>query len=170
MPTIIQAMHSAPPNDFPPHETIELFNLHAGLEHQEDEESQILQERFGQLHSKIRAWPRTPNNDPFFAGSLELAQHLQEATQKKVILGFNEFCSPSPEGVFQQAMQHSPRTTFVITPMMTRGGKHSEVEIPPAINDFKERYPNTLIQFVWPLEPSHSANFLASQIARFERK
>jgi sirohydrochlorin cobaltochelatase len=170
MPTIILAMHGAPPKDFPPHETIEFFNLHARLEHQEDGESKVLRERFEQLHSKMRAWPRTPNNDPFHAGSLELAQRLQEATQKKVILGFNEFCSPSLEEAFQQAMQHNPRKIIVITPMMTRGGEHSEVEIPASINEFKERYPNILIEYVWPLEPSHVANFLASQIAWFESK
>ena len=163
-------MHGALPNDFPPHETVELFNLHARLEHQSDIESEALRERYEQLHSKMRALPRTPDNDPFYAGSLELTQHFQEANQEKVILGFNEFCSPSLEDAFQQAIQHNPEKIIVITPKMTRSGEHSEIEIPATINDFKLRWPDISIEFDWPLKSTHIAKFLASQIAWFESK
>ncbi len=70
---IVLAMHGAPPNDFPKNEIGELFGLHARLEHASGRERAALKRRHEELEAKMRAWPRTIQNDPFFAGSLELA-------------------------------------------------------------------------------------------------
>lgn len=109
MSVIILAMHGAPPNDFPTNETIELFNLHARLEHTQGRESLALRERYDQLDAKMRAWKRTPQNDPFYAGSLEIANRLREVTQQEVILGFNEFCAPSLDEAFERQWNPTPR-------------------------------------------------------------
>jgi len=170
MPIIILAMHGAPPNDFPTSETVELFNLHARLEHSAARDSSALRERYDQLDTKMRAWPRTPQNDPFHAGSLEIANQLQDVTQQEAIFGFNEFCVPSLEKAFSQAMESKPEKITVVTPMMTRGGEHSEVDIPAAINSMKTRYPDVTIEYVWPFDPAHVAQFLTEQIAHFENR
>ena len=114
MPVIILAMHGAPPTDFPSKETIELFNLHARLEHADEQENKTMLERYKHLDAKIRSWPRTPENDPFHAGSVEIADRLREATQQEVIVGFNEFCAPSLDEAFERAMTHSPSKIIVI--------------------------------------------------------
>lgn len=170
MTVIILAMHGAPPNDFPTNETVELFNLHARLEHVAEEESLSLRERYDHLDAKMRAWPRNLDNDPFHAGSVDLASHLREVTQQEVILGFNEFCSPSLEQAFEQAIKSDPVKIIVITPMMTRGGEHSEVDIPAAIERFKARYPDVFIEYIWPLDSAQVAQFLAGQITHFEKR
>jgi sirohydrochlorin cobaltochelatase len=170
MPVIILAMHGAPPSDFPPNETIELFNLHARLEHANEGESEALQERYQRLDAKIRAWPRTPENDPFYVGSVEIADRLRETTRLEVILGFNEFCAPSLDEAFELAMSHSPQKIIVITPMMTRGGEHSELDIPKAVEGFSTRYPQVAIEYIWPFDPADVAQFLAAQINHFDNR
>lgn len=167
MPVIILAMHGAPPSDFPPNETIELFNLYARLELANDQESQEMQERYNYLDTKMRDWPRTPENDPFYAGSVEIADHLREATRQEVILGFNEFCSPSLDEAFERALTQSPKKIIVITPMMTRGGEHSEVDIPTAVERVKAKYPEIVFVYIWPFDPADVAQFLAAQIDKF---
>jgi len=170
MPVIILAMHGAPPIDFPTNETVEMFNLHARLEHVAEGESLSLQERYDQMDAKKRAWPRTPENDPFHAGSIDIASKLQEVTQQEVILGFNEFCSPCLEQAFEQAIKSDPDKIIVITPKMTRGGEHSEVDIPAAIKRIESRYPDVSIEYIWPFDSAQVAQFLAAQITHFENR
>jgi len=124
-----------------------------------------LQRRYRKLDAKIRAWPRTVKNDPFWAGSQELAEHLRTATGSEVIVGFNEFCAPTLDDALDQAARQSDKV-FVITPMMTRGGEHSEVEIPDSVKRAQERHPNVAFKYAWPLDISAIARFLAEQIAR----
>lgn len=161
---IILAMHGAPPNDFPRRETMELFGLHSRLEHVSEMERAALEQRHEELEAKMRAWPRTPQNDPFHAGSLELAQSLSRAIDLEVITGFNEFCAPSLGEAIVQAVEREAERVILITPMMTRGGEHSEVDIPNAVERAKERFPGIEIIFVWPFDVVQVAQFLASQI------
>src|SRR3972149_8566489 len=100
---IVLAMHGAPPTDFPPQEIGELFRLHRRLEHVAGPERAALEGRFAALDARIRAWPRTAQNDPFNAGSLDLAAHLERLTGLPVIVGFNEFCAPSLDEALDRA-------------------------------------------------------------------
>ena len=168
MPVIIFAMHGSPLLDFPTNQTVELFNLHARLEHIAEGESLALRERYDQLNAKMRAWLRTPENDPFHAGSFDIASNLQEVTQIEVILGFNEFWNPSLEQAFKQAVKSDPVKIIVVTPLMTRGGEHSEVDIPAAIKRTESRYPDVPIENIWPFESFQVAQFLSTQITHFE--
>jgi sirohydrochlorin cobaltochelatase len=164
---IVLAMHGVPPNDFPPREIAEFFSLHGRLEHGGDgAEHEALRQRHDELDAKIRHWPRTPQNDPFHAGSLELAEHLQRATGQTVIVGFNEFCAPDLDSALDQAAALSPDQVVVITPMMTRGGEHSESDIPAAVQRARQRHSNLRIDYAWPFESGEVARFLADQIAR----
>lgn len=162
---IVLAMHGAPPNEVPQREVIELVGLHQALEHAPAFVRSMLTGRYRQLDAKIRAWPRNPANDPFWAGSHELAERLRAATGADVMVGFNEFCAPALDDALDQAAAQADQV-IVITPMMTRGGEHSEVEIPDSVKRAQKRHPAVAFKYVWPLDISDVANFLAVQIAR----
>ncbi|MBI3738336.1 MAG: CbiX/SirB N-terminal domain-containing protein [Chloroflexi bacterium] len=164
---IVLAMHGAPPNDFPKNEIGELFGLHARLEHASEPERAALERRHQELEAKMRAWPRTSQNDPFFVGSLELASQLSQAAGLKVIVGFNEFCAPTLDEAFDQAIKQEAERVVVVTPMMTRGGEHSEVDIPNAIKRAQATYPNVEFIYVWPFDGARLAQFLAGQVSQF---
>jgi len=163
---IVLAMHGAPPSDFPQQEISELFGLHARLERAAGAERSALERRCAELDAKMREWPRSAQNDPFYAGSQELAAQLNRATGHEVILGFNEFCAPSLDDALDQAIAREAGQVIVITPMVTRGGEHSEADIPAAIQRAQGRHPKTPIVYAWPFEASEVAQFLAAQVAR----
>jgi sirohydrochlorin cobaltochelatase len=162
---IVLAMHGAPPNDVSQRKVIELVGLHQALEHAPAFVRAILEKRQHGLDARIRAWPRTAQNDPFWAGSQKLAEHLQQTTGWEVIVGFNEFCAPTLDDALDQAAAQADNV-IVVTPMMTRGGEHSEVEIPDSVKRAQERHPTVAFKYAWPLDVSAIAQFLAEQIAR----
>jgi sirohydrochlorin cobaltochelatase len=163
---VVLAAHGAPPNDFPGHEIAELFSLHGRLEHAPEGQRVALERRYAELDVKVRAWPRTPQNDPFWAASLDLAGHLSRAAECEVIAGFNEFCSPSLDEALDQAVARGAEQVTVVTPMMTRGGEHAEVDIPAAIRRAQERHLGVTFVYVWPFNVSEVARFLAAQITQ----
>jgi sirohydrochlorin cobaltochelatase len=73
---IVLAMHGVPPKDFPKSEMMELFGLHARIEHSYGAEQAALARRHNELDAKMRTWNRTSQNDPFWTASLELAGYL----------------------------------------------------------------------------------------------
>src|SRR5437764_9826220 len=75
---VILAMHGVPPKDYPKAEMSELFALHGQVHSVRGPEREALQRRHDALEDRMRAWPRTPQNDPFHAGSLALAARLSE--------------------------------------------------------------------------------------------
>ena len=50
--------------------------------------------------------------------------------------------------------------------MMTRGGEHSESDIPAAIQRAQELHPGLTVRYIWPFDIAEVARFLAAQIAR----
>jgi sirohydrochlorin ferrochelatase len=49
---------------------------------------------------------------------------------------------------------------------VTRGGEHSEVDIPNAVRRAQDRHPRIPIVYAWPFDASEVAQFLAAQINR----
>jgi sirohydrochlorin cobaltochelatase len=160
-------MHGAPPLDFPKAEFTEFMRLHAGSGHREAKVRTAPGLRYQELEAKMRAWPRTVQNDPFYAGSQELAGHLRRETGLEVILGFNEFCAPTLDVAFDQAAGRDAAKIIVVTPMMTRGGEHSAVDIPSAVHRAQQRHPGKKFIYAWPYVSEDIARFLAAQVARF---
>jgi sirohydrochlorin cobaltochelatase len=115
----------------------------------------------------MRRWPRTPENDPFHAGSHRLAERLRRATGLEVIVAFNEFCGPSVEEALGQAASNGAGRIVAITPMMTPGGEHSEVDIPNAIERARRNHPQVEFAYAWPFDEEEIAGFLAAQVNRF---
>jgi sirohydrochlorin cobaltochelatase len=163
---IVLAMHGAPPLDFPKEELAEFYNLGARLAHAYRAGPAPAQRRYLELEAKIRTWPRTERNDPFYAGSRELAVQLRRASGRKVVLGFNEFCAPSLEEALDQAAGQGAERIIVVTPMMTRGGGHSEKDIPEAVEQAQRRHPAEKFVYVWPLPVADVAAFLNVQVNR----
>jgi len=163
---VVLAMHGVPPGDFPRNEAAEMFSLHARLEHASDDERRRLAARHHELEQKMRAWPRTEANDPYCFASQELARELSVQTGYEVFVGFNEFCGPSLDEALDRAAEAHPDQVLVVTPMMTRGGGHSERDIPGAIARARARYPWLNVRYLWPFPSEEIARFLAAQIAK----
>lgn len=164
---IVLAMHGMPPKDFPRRETAELFRLGSQLEHAGGEEKAAMKRRHDEMDDKMRNWPRTKENDPYNAWSLELAASLSEVTGNEVIVGFNEFCAPDLDRAIEQAVECGAEQVTVVTLMITRGGNHSEVDIPSAVDQAKKRHPETTFVYAWPFDVSPVAQFLATHISNF---
>ena len=161
---IVLAAHGAPPAEIPRMQVALSVGLHMALEHGPAFLRRALEGYYTRLDTKIRTWPRTPENDPFHAASMAIAKALQDETGCEVIVGFNEFCAPSVENVLEEIADGGAKRIVVVTPMMTTGGEHSEREIPEAIERVRGRHPRTEIVYAWPFEPDKVAEFLAKHI------
>jgi sirohydrochlorin cobaltochelatase len=164
---IVLAMHGMPPNDFPQKETLDYFMLHSRLENMPGLPPPQMQQQYERLDSKMRNWPRTKENDQYHLTSNEIATVLSNQTGYSVVVGFNEFCSPSLDEAFDEAMQLNPERIIVVTPMMTQGGEHSEKDIPEAIERAKKKNSAIKFSYVWPFDISKIAAFLAEQIKEY---
>ena len=159
---IVLAMHGAPPLDFPEEEMREYFELQ-GREHRHPFPSGH-SARFKELETRMRNYPRSESNDPFWKGSRDLAEALEKACRLPVLLGFNEFCAPGMEEAFDRAAQSGAQKIIVVTPMMTRGGEHAESDIPASIDRARGRYPGLTFIYAWPFPAEDVASFLAQRI------
>ena len=164
---VVLAMHGSPPLDFPKDEMAEFMVLHSQLGPASGQMSGPQKLRYDELEAKMRAWPRTGQNDPFYAGSQELAKHLRLESGLEVIVGFNEFCGPTLDEALERAASREANLIIVITPMMTRGGEHSAVDIPRAIRRAQQKFPGQKIVYAWPFATEDIARFLSAQITRF---
>ncbi|MFZ2055060.1 MAG: CbiX/SirB N-terminal domain-containing protein [Candidatus Aminicenantales bacterium] len=164
---IVLAMHGAPPLDFPREEIVEFMSFHARVGHAPGPDADALRRRHEELEAKMRAWPRTGQNDPFYAGSQDLAKQLRRESGLEVIVGFNEFCAPTLDDVMERAAAREAEKIIVVTPMMTRGGEHSAIDIPEAIRRAQQKFPAQKIVYSWPFPTEDIARFLSSQITRF---
>ena len=164
---IILAMHGVPPHDFPRAELAEFFTLQGQLRRGAGQEKSAALERYSQLNTRIKNWPRTARNDPFYAASHELARHLSGTTNREVVVGFNEFCAPDLQEALEMAVRKGAAQIVVVTPMMTRGGEHAEVEIPALLKAFHSAHPEIQTVYAWPFDIEEVARFLSRQIARF---
>ncbi len=163
---IVLAMHGTPPKDFPKTEMTELFELRAKLRHGKSASKEIT-DRHERLDTKMRQWPRSEKNDPFYIGSLELGSQLNRKTGLCVIVGFNEFCDPDIDMAIDIAAATGAETVIVTTPMMTRGGEHSKSDIPAAIARGQQKHPDLPIRYAWPFPVSEVAAFMAAQLNNY---
>ncbi len=166
---IVLAMHGAPPREFPRAELGEFMSLHSRMEHSAVSHSPALESRYEELEKQVREWPRTPANDPFHASSQEIAEALEKASGQKVMVGFNEFCAPTLDQAFEQAASSGAERVVVVTPMMTRGGEHSEKDILQAVEKARGKHPKVRFVYAWPYETVEVAEFLAEHVKRFAK-
>ena len=124
-------------------------------------------QRIAQLDAQIRDWPRHGGNDPYKEGFERLAAVLRPLLPVGLFaVAYNEFCRPSvPEGIEELIRQGAVRVLVVPT-MMTPGGVHSEKDIPRAIRQVQEKYPDVSIEYLWPFDLKQVAALLALQVKR----
>lgn len=161
---LVLAVHGSPPRDFPPQELASFFRLHAMAESSAGGLDADLAKQYEALVSKMRGWPRTALNDPFHAGSMEIAKALARAAGLPVYVGFNEFCDPTVDEALLQAARSGVAEVVVVTPMLTRGGEHAERDIPECIARASRLHPQTRFSYAWPFDAETVGDFLAGQI------
>jgi sirohydrochlorin cobaltochelatase len=166
---IVLATHGVPPRDFPPAEMAEFFGLHARIEAGGHGMQPAQRERYRALDERMRAWPRTPANDPFHVASLELAARLAGESGLEVIVGFNEFCGPSLDEALAAAAARGAGKVIVVTPMLTRGGEHAGSDIPEAIGRARDAHPGVEFVYAWPFEDAAVVRLLHDQVRTFSR-
>jgi sirohydrochlorin cobaltochelatase len=96
-----------------------------------------------------------------------LADHLSRVTESEVIVGFNELCAPDLDAALEQAVEKGADQIAVVTPMMSRGGEHAEVDIPEAVRRAQERHPLIGMVYVWPFDTAQVVGFLAAKIREY---
>lgn len=161
---VVLVGHGAPPSDIPPEKVSEYVRLERMAEGG-DEEARI---RFERLDREIRSHPRTPENDPYFYGVLGLAEEMRRNPLFiEVIPAFNEFCCPTIEDALESAARLGPSLIVVVPTMMTRGGEHSEEEIPDKIRKASQRLRDIRVVYAWPFDTTMLAEFLSKHIERF---
>ena len=144
--------------------------IHMAMEHGPKWIRRLFEGYFVRLDTKIRTWPRTAENDPFHAASLSMASALEAATGYPVLVGFNEFCSPTLEDALEQAVAREAERVIVVTPMLTRGGEHAEHDIPDTVETARGWHRGVEFVYVWPFDPDEVARFLGRQMdAQLER-
>ena len=164
---VVLATHGVPPRDFPASEMAEFFGLHARHEAGGHGMAPALAQRCRDLETRMRAWPRTPANDPFHAASMDLAARLARETGLETIVGFNEFCGPSVDEALESAAARGAGRVVVVTPMLTQGGEHAERDIPAAIARARTAHREVEFVYAWPFEDAAVIRLLAEQVHRF---
>jgi sirohydrochlorin cobaltochelatase len=164
---ILLVAHGVPPNDFPAEERNEFFGLAGRLGRAAPGERKALEERRRVLEDRMRNWPRTRENDPFYFASRELAEGLGGAAGLEVRLAFNEFCAPDMDTALEGMAGDGAGRIVVATTMMTRGGEHSETEISKSIEAARRRRPLVEIIYAWPYQTGELAEFLSAHIRHF---
>ncbi|AUX24400.1 hypothetical protein SOCEGT47_049370 [Sorangium cellulosum] len=120
-----------------------------------------------ELEAKLRAWPRTPENDPYRAGIERLAAELAPLLDgTELLVAYSEFCAPTLAGAVATAVQRGAAEIAVVPSMLTPGGVHAEVEIPEAIARLRAEHPSVALRYAWPFDLSPVARLLAAQLAR----
>jgi sirohydrochlorin cobaltochelatase len=120
---------------------------------------------------KLRRWPRTPKTDPYQTGLEAVAESLRRALPGRVVLpAYNEFCAPSLEDALADAVGRGARAITVISTMYTRGGIHSETEIPEILASFRAAHPKVDIRYCWPFDLEAIGAMLAAEVTRAETK
>lgn len=124
-----------------------------------------------ELDQAIRRWRRTPETDPYKEGLESLASELKKFMYgHDVITAYNEFCYPSIEDAVDKLTKENYSEIILVTTMITRGGSHSESEIPEEVNELRLKYPTVNIKYAWPFCMNSFAEFLGNHIETFHEK
>jgi len=159
---VILVGHGGIPTDCPPELVSNLKRLEAASK---GKPSTALTD----ADAKLRNWPRTPKNDPYKIGLESIAGSLRRhLPDHSVVEAYNEFCAPSIEQAFESAVKLGMTEITLISTMFTRGGSHSESEIPEIIERLRLRHPKVSARYTWPFDLDAIARFMASEVERTE--
>ena len=121
-----------------------------------------------ELDTTIRKWQRTPESDPYKSGLESLASHMEPMLKGyELKTAYNEFCYPAIEDAVDELVKENVSEIVIVTTMITRGGSHSENEIPEELQTLRLKHPNIEIQYAWPFSMDAFALFLTDHIKTF---
>lgn len=162
---IILVGHGGVPTDFPKGEVSELKQLEGARMRAG---GGPMSEREAELDAKIRSWPRRPETEPYHFGLYAVADALRERLPgRRVETAFNEFDGPAVDDCIDALIAEGVTSLSLLTTMFTPGGSHSECEIPMLVMEARERHPDASIEYVWPFDLAHAADFLAGALESF---
>jgi sirohydrochlorin cobaltochelatase len=163
---VVLAGHGVPATDCPSEWVGQLMAMEWSGGHQGGQTSEV-KARIQELDSKIRNWPRRPENDPYKEGLEKLAAVLRTCLPTALVeVGYNEFCRPSVPEAIQEVIRKGARQVLVVPSMLTPGGLHSEKDIPKAIEQARRDNPQVRIEYVWPFDLNAVADLLAAHVRR----
>jgi sirohydrochlorin cobaltochelatase len=159
---VILVGHGGIPKDCPPRLISELKRLQAASRGRPTPE--LLR-----LEAEIRTWPRTPETDPYKPGLEAVAEALGGRLKDRLVLAaYNEFCAPSLEEAAEAAIARGARSLTIISTMYTRGGSHSEREIPAILESLRQCHLGIAFTYAWPYDIEAVAAMLAGEVLRAE--
>lgn len=156
---ILLVGHGGAPTDFPKDKLQRLKRLEA---ERTSRGGGAMGAEEAELDALVRGWPRTPKTEPYKFGLEALAESLaRRVPDAAVATAYNEFCGPSLEDAVDALVRGGAREIRVVTTMFTRGGIHSECEIPWAVTQLRKRHPGVRLSYAWPFDLDRTADFLA---------
>jgi len=162
MKAVVLIGHGGVPTDFPPERVGRLRSLEAARQRAGGPLSQEEE----QLDHEIRNWPRTPATEPFFYGLQAIADGVRKNIgDTKLEVAFNEFCGPSIEEACARLIKEGFDEIVLLSTMVTRGGIHSEFEIPEIIEKLQVQYPSVHFNYRWPYNLDEVGAFFAAQLS-----
>ena len=160
---VILVGHGAPPKDAP----ADLVQRLKGLEGRRRATGGAPSEEERALDERLRRWPRDERNDPYASGLGAIARALAaRLPHARVLVAYNEFCAPSLREAVADAVEGGARSVTVVPSMLTRGGVHSEVEIPEELAALRAERPGLDLRYAWPFDDGAVADLLAAQVER----
>jgi sirohydrochlorin cobaltochelatase len=156
--------HGGVPTDCPATYVADFKKLEAAVKRDPAQRAALLE-----ADRRVREWPRTPKTDPYKTGLEAVGDALRKALPgREVRLAYNEFCAPSLEDALESAVRDGARDVTVITTMYTRGGVHSEKEMPVILEEFRRAHPGVTVRYCWPFDLEAVGGLLAREVRRAE--
>jgi sirohydrochlorin cobaltochelatase len=162
---VILVGHGGLPSDMPSEMVEKFMRVHKGR----IKTGGPITEHEIELDTSIRQWERTPENDPYKTGLESLALHMEPMLKGHILkTAYNEFCYPAIEDAVDELAPENVSKIIIVTTMITRGGSHSEKEIPEELHTLCSKHPNIDIQYAWPFSMDAFALFLTTHIKLFD--
>jgi sirohydrochlorin cobaltochelatase len=159
---VVLVGHGAPPRGAPG----ELVSRLKALEGRRRASGAPMSDEERELDRRLRDWPRAPGADPYRDGLLRLREALAAALPDgEVVAAYNEFCAPSVEEAVHELVARGALRIVLVPSMLTRGGVHSEVEIPETLAALRAELPAAVeLLYAWPFEEADVAALLAARV------
>ena len=161
---VILVGHGGLPSDMPSEIVEKFMRVHKGRV----KSGESITEQEQELDSTIRKWERTKETDPYKFGLESLASSMKPFLSDYIIkTAYNEFCFPTIEEAVAELVEGGASHVSIITTMITRGGSHSEKEIPGEVQSLCSKYKNIHIEYAWPFDMEAFALFLSTHVQGF---
>ena len=162
---VILVGHGGLPSDIPSEIVEKFMRLHkARVKTGGEATSQEVE-----LDNTIRRWRRTPETDPYQSGLEALASRMEKFLKNFIVkTAYNEFCYPTIEESVGELVEGNVSKIILLTTMITRGGSHSEQEIPAELEVLRKKFKDIDIQYAWPFDMDTFALFLSTHVKIFD--